>query len=168
MDWGQCMFTAPVQLQALTWRKHLCSQSHGHGMCPSFPVPQDHVFAVVSSSAIPEAEVSWLPQCIFWLSLEQSSCNANSCIHSLPARLTILVLWVFWDATRIGMPLCYLKSHLWGRVRIYEMLRRRFAADTGQSLSHSYVLRAFLGLWGLAHLTALLAARSNNYLKFSG
>lgn len=95
MDWGQCMFTAPVQLQALTWRKCLCSQSHGHGMCPSFPVPQDHIFAVVSSSAIPEAEVSWLPQCIFWLSLEQSSCNANSCIHSLPARLTIIALWAF-------------------------------------------------------------------------
>lgn len=167
MDWGQCMFTAPVQLQALTWRKCLCSQSHGHGMCPSFPVPQDHIFAVVSSSAIPEAEVSWLPQCIFWLSLEQSSCNANSCIHSLPARLTILALWAF-EMLHVSECPCAVWNPThedgWGS----EMLRRRFAADTGQSLSHSYVLRAFLGLWGLAHLTALLAARSSNYLKFSG
>lgn len=61
--------TDVMQLQALLWRKCLFSQSHRHGMCPSFPVPQNHIFAVFSSSALPEAQVNRILQCIFQLSL---------------------------------------------------------------------------------------------------
>lgn len=62
-------YTDAMQLQALLWRKCLCSQSHRHGMCPSFPVPQNHIFAGFSSSVLPEAQVNLVLQCIFQLSL---------------------------------------------------------------------------------------------------
>lgn len=50
--------TDVTQLQALLWRKYLFSQSHGHGMCPSFPVPQNHIFSVFSSSSRSRSELS--------------------------------------------------------------------------------------------------------------
>lgn len=42
--------------------KEMFSQNHRYGMCPSFPVPQNHIFTGFVSLALLEAEVNWILQ----------------------------------------------------------------------------------------------------------
>lgn len=139
-------YTDAMQLQALLWRKCLCSQSHRHGMCPSFPVPQNHIFAGFSSSVLPEAQVNLVLQCIFQLSLVGKQLQ-HYFFYSFPLYQTRCLCSMFlWDAKCFWMLLQYLKSYLWVWVGFPEMLRRWFAAVMGWSLSHWPVEGLFTSL----------------------